>query len=114
MLGIFILPKAGKHGTTRYKAMAKEEREERRRKKKIENSRNETKFMGDAIKAIEEFFGMKRATRREVLAAFVEASEHHPSSARDLRKTDIPCVTVNLHIENNHTVLDHVEKYPMI
>ena len=55
-----------------------------RRATKKEKGRNDRKLMKSAIKAIAEFFGMERATKREILATFTEAGEHLPNGAREL------------------------------
>lgn len=68
MLGIFIPPKVRKRGTTHYKALTRKEREEMKRATKNEKGRNDRELMKSARKAIAEFFGMERATKREILA----------------------------------------------
>jgi len=54
--------------------------EEVRKRKKRENGRKETARMGAAVKIIEKYFGMKKATRRETLARLVEEGEFFLSS----------------------------------
>ena len=93
MLGISVPPKAGRRATSRIKAMNMAERKERRRERKNICGRNETEQTRSALNTIAESLGIKHATRREILAALIEAGEHyyHPNSAHAL-ETDMSCM----------------------
>lgn len=74
MLGIAIQPKTKGPKASR-NTITKEDKKERRRQMKNENSRNDTELTGIALDAVAEFFGMKRATMLEKLAVLAEAGE---------------------------------------
>ena len=86
MLDIPVPQKAKKPTTFHHNITSKEDKGERRRMRKNEAGRNETGSMKNALNAIAVFFGMKRATKLEILAALVGAGEWccPPKDTRDL------------------------------
>lgn len=72
--------------------------------RKNEAGRNETESMKNALKAIAVFFGMKRATKLEILAALVGAGERccPPKDTRDLHGKLTRGVLQSIHIKKQN------------